>query len=105
MSTELRVLVAHLHELAAKQGEAAGAIRAATDAVDGAATSVRSTHGVIASSTAAAVDAAENARRTAGDRLEHDSRGMQQRLEQSAYLYESTDQRMDSQLDGQLRPK
>ena len=105
MSTELRVLVAHLDELAAKQDEAAAVIRSATEAAIGAGASVRSTHGAISSSTAAAVEAAQNARRTAGERMEHESRDMQQRLKQSANHYERTDQLMGAHLDGQVRPR
>lgn len=104
MSTELRVLVAHLGELAAKQSEAAAVIGSATDAVNGVGASVASTHGAISSSTAAAVAAVENARRTAGGRLERESRNVQQRLTRSAANYELTDRQVGGVITRQVRP-
>jgi hypothetical protein len=92
MSTELRVLVAHLGELAAKQREAAAVIASATDAVHGTGASVAATHGAISSSTAAAVGEAEDARRTAGGQVQRETRKMQQRLAESAQHYTVTDQ-------------
>ena len=102
MSTELRVLVAHLDELAAKQGEAAATIGSATETVNGASASVRSTHGVISASTAAAVDAAQHARRTAGGRMERESRSMQERLKQSAIYYDGTDGEAAGRVGGRI---
>lgn len=104
MSSELRVLVAHLGELAAEQGEAAVAIGSATGAVNGVGASVASTHGAISSSTAAAVAAVEHARRTAGGRLERESRKMQQRLTRSAANYELTDRQVGGLITAQVRP-
>ncbi|WP_319452966.1 MULTISPECIES: ESX-1 secretion-associated protein [unclassified Mycobacterium] len=104
MSTELRVLVAHLGELAAKQGEAAAVIGSATDAVNGVGAWVASTHGTISSSTAAAVAAVEHARRTAGGKLERESRKTQHRLTQSAANYELTDREVGGRVTRQMRP-
>jgi hypothetical protein len=104
MSTELRVSVAHLGELAAKQGEAAAAIVSATDAVTGVGASVAGTHGAISSSTAAAVAAVEHARRTAGGTLERESRKMQRRLTRSAANYELTDRQVGGVLTRRVRP-
>jgi len=104
MSTELRVLVAHLGELAAKQGDAAAAIVSATDAVSDVGASVASTHGAISSSTAAAIVAVEHARRTAGGKLDRESRKMQQRLTQSAAYYELTDRRVGGVMTRRVRP-
>jgi hypothetical protein len=104
MSTELRVLVAHLGELAAKQGEAAAAIVSATEPVVGIGASVASTHGAISSSTAAAVAAVEHARRTAGGKLERESRKMRKRLARSAAYYELTDRQVGGVMTRQVRP-
>jgi Excreted virulence factor EspC, type VII ESX diderm len=105
MSAELRVLVAYLDELAAKQGEAAAVIASATGAVCGAAASVTSTHGPISSATAAAVDSVQDARRRVGERVERETRNMQQRLTLSARRYEFTDLAVDGGISGELRPK
>src|SRR6478609_275144 len=97
MSTELRVLVAHLGELAAKQREAAAVIASATDAVHGTGASVAATHGAISSSTAAAGEA-EDARRAAGGQVQRETRKMQQRLAESAQRYTVTDQMLGGAL-------
>jgi 4-hydroxyphenylpyruvate dioxygenase-like putative hemolysin len=104
MSTELRVTEAHLRELAAKQGDAAVVIRSATDAADGVAGAVDTTHGPISSATAAAVAAAETARGQAGAQAAAESRHMQDRLEASAASYADVDQAVGGALNAQLRP-
>jgi hypothetical protein len=52
---DLRVTTAHLGDLAVKQGKAAVGIRSATIITEGADAAVRSTHGTVASATAAAL--------------------------------------------------
>lgn len=76
MAGDLRVATAHLHELSAKQGQAASSLATATGVVDGVDASVRITHGPISSSTAAAVTAALKARRAAGTGMARVSRDL-----------------------------
>ena len=66
---DLRVTSAHLVELAVKQARGASETRSATFAVEGVAAAVRSTHGIIASATAGAVEDVVAARRDAGTRM------------------------------------
>ena len=61
---DLRVTTAHLVELAVEQARAASETRSATFVVEGADAAVRSTHGIIASATASAVEDAVSARRS-----------------------------------------
>ena len=69
---DLRVTTAHLDELAVQQVRAAAAdIRSATFAVEGVDAAVRSTHGIIASATAGAVER----RRRSAPRRGHEDRG------------------------------
>ncbi len=90
--SELRVTEAHLRELVAKQGEAAAAIGSATGAVDGLGAAVAATHGPVASATAAAVQAAEDARRRAGAQTAAESGGLRDRLGATAVVYAGVDQ-------------
>lgn len=103
MSTELRVLVAHLGELAAKHGEAAGRINAAIESVDGVDVAVGKTHGPISAVTANAVAAAAHARRNAGARTESVSRDLQGRLRESAVSYTDTDETAGVAVGGATR--
>ena len=105
MSGDLRVTTAHLRELAAKQRQAAAEMRSATEVVDGVDTSVRMTHGVIAWSTAAAVEAVQNARRTAGTRVKEVSDEMADKLDASAAAYDRIDEVAGVRLYGQMRPR
>jgi hypothetical protein len=105
MSGDLRVTTAHLRELAAKQRQAATEIRSAADVAEGVDTSVRVTHGVIAWSTAAAVEAVQKARRAAGAGVEGVSEGMADRLEVSAAAYDHIDGLAGGRLDDQVRPR
>ena len=105
MSTELRVTAAYLQQLGARQEDAAAVIRAATDTADGADTSVRLTHGAISSSTAAAVTAVLNARRSAGRQTEQVSQQLHDRLDAAARSYGGTDGKLGGVLDTHMRPK
>jgi hypothetical protein len=91
MSGELEVTTAHLGELAAKQGRAAAEILSATEVTEGVDMAVRVSHGVISWSTAAAVEAANNARRTAGRSLKDMSDYLEDSLELAARRYDDTD--------------
>jgi hypothetical protein len=105
MSGDLRVITAHLRELATKQGRAAAAIESATSAPVGVDTSVRHTHGVIAWSTAAAVEAIVHARHGAGARMEGVSEGMATDLKDAAAAYDRIDGMAGSAIDDQMPPR
>jgi hypothetical protein len=105
MSGDLRVTTAHLRELAAKQRQAATEIGSAAVVADGVDTSVRMTHGVISWSTAAAVEAVQNARRAAGSRMERVSEGMADNLDASAAAYYRIDGLAGGRLGDQMQPR
>ncbi|KWX23459.1 hypothetical protein AFM11_14330 [Mycolicibacterium wolinskyi] len=100
MSGDLRVTTAHLRELSAKQGEAAAVLTSATAAVDGVDSAVRWTHGPISWSTAAAVEAAQNARRIAGTGMANVSQDLGEKLTSAAGRYDNTDMTTAEALDG-----
>jgi hypothetical protein len=102
MSTELRVLGAHLDELAATQGAAAAVIRSATAATDGVDDAVGATHGTISAATSAAVAAAVTARREAGTRVAQVTRDVQDRLRESAASYTGADETAGAAIGGVL---
>jgi hypothetical protein len=103
MTGELEVTTAHLGELAAKQGRTAAAILSATAATEGVDTSVRVSHGVISSPTAAALRAANDARHTAGKAVGDVSDHLEDSLELAARSYDGTDEIAESVLGGQIR--
>ncbi|MGE0219152.1 ESX-1 secretion-associated protein [Mycolicibacterium sp.] len=104
MSREtLQVNPAHLRELAAKHGQAAAEIVSATETVDGVDTGIRFSHGVIAWSTAAAVEALQQARRSAGLRVADQSRATGEHLSTAADRYETTDLAAAAHLAKQIR--
>jgi hypothetical protein len=105
MSGDLRVTTAHLRELAAKQRQAATEIGSAAEVADGVDTSVRMTHGVISWSTAAAVEAVQNARRVAGSGMEGVSEGMADTLDASAAAYDRIDGLAGGRLGDQMQPR
>lgn len=92
MSGDVRVTTAHLRELSARQGQASAELASATAVVDGVDTSVRRTHGPIAWSTASAVEAAQHARRAAGQRMAVASEDLGGKLTRAAGRYDRTDQ-------------
>lgn len=91
MSDDLRVATAHLRALSARQGQAATEIQAATQVTRGVDTSVRVSHGVIAASTAAAVDAANRAREAAGTSIGRTSAALDDDLGAAGSRYDGTD--------------
>ena len=99
----LRVTTAHLRELAAKQAKAAAEITSATEVVDGVDTSMRTTHGVIAWSTAGAVEAIQHARRTAGNQIAAVSTGMSENLTEAASQYDRADGAIGGRIGQQMR--
>ncbi len=101
----LRVTTAHLRELAAKQAQAAAEISSATEVVDGVDTAMRTTHGVIAWSTAGAVEAIQHARRAAGNEIAAVSTGMSENLADAARQYERVDGAMGGRLGQQMRTR
>ncbi|ORA36317.1 ESX-1 secretion-associated protein [Mycobacterium aquaticum] len=92
MSEDLRVATEHLRELSIRQGHAAGELATATKAVTGVDRSLRWTHGPISWSTAGAVEAAQNARRTAGLYMATLSEGLSEKLTAAARRYDHTDE-------------
>lgn len=103
MSGNLRVDSAHLHELSAKQAQAAADLSSATELVEGVGTSLRLTHGPISSSTADAVEAALHARRSAGAGVARASRSLGDGLTCAATRYDRTDATVSDVLDGTVR--
>jgi hypothetical protein len=101
----LRVTTAHLRELAAKQAQAAAEITSATEVVDGVDTSLRKSHGVIAWSTAGAVEAIQRARRGAGNEMAAVSHGMSEKLLDAAAQYDQLDDAMGGRIDQEMRPR
>jgi hypothetical protein len=100
---ELRVMTAHLGELAVKQGRAAGGIRAATILVEGVDAAVRSTHGSIASASANALSAVLVARRRAGAKMASISDDLCDKLIEAAKRYDQIDDAMSGNLGQQLQ--
>ncbi|OBF44314.1 hypothetical protein A5719_07555 [Mycolicibacterium peregrinum] len=103
MAGDLRVATAHLHELSAKQDEAATGLTVATGVVEGVDNAVRMTHGPISSASAAAVARAVKARRTAGTGLASVSRDLGSKLSLAAGGYDRTDSTMSGALHGTVR--
>ena len=103
MAGDLRVATAHLHELSAKQDEAATCLTVATGVVEGVDSAIRMTHGPISSSTAAAVEAALNARRAAGTGMANVSQDLGDKLTRAAGGYDRTDSTLAGALRGTVR--
>ena len=102
MSDDLRVTTAHLRELAAVQEHTAGELAAATALTAPTPPVVGTTHGVVASATAAALAEVQAARFDAGTRMASVSQGLGARLADSAGRYERTDVAQRSVLDQQI---
>jgi hypothetical protein len=100
---DLRVTTAHLGDLAAKQGKAAAQTRAATYAVEGVDTAVRTTHGSIASATASAVEAVLAARRGAGTKMAAISDDLSDKLADAAKRYDQVDDSLGARLDDEMQ--
>lgn len=100
----LQVNTAHLRDLAAKHEHAAAELASATDAVSAVDHGIRTSHGVIASSTASAVEAVQRARRAAGYRVAAESEALSGQLTAVAGRYETVDDSAGARLDAQLRP-
>lgn len=105
MSGDLRVTTAHLRELSAKQGQAAADLTSATAVVEGVDSAVRWTHGPISWSTAAAVEAAQHARRAAGAGMADASHDLGAKLTSAAGRYDRTDTVLGRALDAAVRPE
>ncbi|GJF13739.1 ESX-1 secretion-associated protein [Mycolicibacterium cyprinidarum] len=98
----LQVTTAHLRELAAKHGQAAAEITSATEAVSGLDSAIRTSHGVIAWSTAAAVEMIQQVRRDIGNSLAGESHVLGENLTTAAGRYEATDHASGAGLDRQI---
>ena len=105
MSREsLQVNTAHLRNLAARHEHAASEVAWATDAVSAVDRGIRTSHGVIASPTASAVQAVQQARREAGYSVAAESQALSGQLTAAAGRYETVDHSAGARLDAQLRP-
>ena len=105
MSREaLHVTTAHLRELAAKHGQAAAEITSATESVSAVDSAIRTSHGVIAWSTAGAVEALQLARRDAGCSVARESDAMGENLASAADRYEATDRASGASIGQRLQP-
>lgn len=100
----LQVNTAHLRDLAAKHEHAAAKLASAADAVSAVERGIRTSHGVIASSTVSAVKAVQQARREAGYCVAAESQALSGRLTAVAGRYETVDDSAGARLDAQLRP-
>ena len=106
MSREsLQVATAHLRELAARHGQAAAEVTSATEVVSGVDSGIRTSHGVIAWSTASAVEAIQYARRDAGIAVAAESQALSDNLGAAADTYEAADAESGVHLDEQVRPR
>ncbi|MCH9730552.1 MAG: ESX-1 secretion-associated protein [Actinomycetia bacterium] len=101
---ELKVTTAHLRELAAKHGQTAAEVTSATETVSGVDTAIRKSHGLIAWSSAGAVEAIQEARRGAGKCAADESEALSENLISAAGRYEATDHASGASLDRQLPP-
>ncbi|MGB0970194.1 MAG: ESX-1 secretion-associated protein [Mycobacterium sp.] len=99
---ELKVTTAHLRELAAKHGQTAAEVTSATETVSGVDTAIRTSHGLIAWSSAGAVEAIQAARRGAGKCAADESEVLSKNLISAADRYEATDKASGANLDRQL---
>ncbi|TRW78212.1 ESX-1 secretion-associated protein [Mycolicibacterium sp. 018/SC-01/001] len=88
---DLSVTPAHLHELAAVQHRAAAELMAACNQVVDGDASVRASHGVIASSTAGALRAVQQARADAAVAIAAQTGALGEHLAGAARRYEATD--------------
>lgn len=88
----LEVTTAHLRELAARHGQAAAEMTTAAGAVAGVDTRIRTSHGVIAWSTAAAVEAIQQHRSEAAACVAGVSRALEDNLTSAAHRYDATDE-------------
>jgi hypothetical protein len=100
---DLRVTTAHLGDLAVKQGKAAVGIRSATIITEGADAAVRSTHGTVASATAAALASVLAARRSAGAMTAAISDDLCAKLAEAAKRYGDADDAMSGTLRTQMQ--
>jgi len=98
----LQVTTAHLRELAAKHGQAAAEITSAAEAVSGVDSGIRTSHGVIAWSTAGAVEAIQHARRDAGNSVAADAHALSDNLTAAAGRYEAADRASGARFDTQI---
>lgn len=106
MSREsLQVAIAHLRELAARHGQAAAEVISAIELVSGVDSGIRRSHGVIAWSTAGAVEAIHYARREAGISVSGESQALSDNLRGAASRYEAADDASGADLDKQVRPR
>lgn len=102
---DLRVTTAHLGDLAVKQSNAAVGIRSAMILTEGADAAVRSTHGTVASATAAALATVLAARRSAGAKTAAISDDLCAKLAEAAKRYDQADEAMSATLRTQMQTR
>ena len=101
---ELRVTSAHLGELAAKQGYAAGGITSATILPEGVDAAVRTTHGSISTASANALAAVLVARSGAGAKMAALSNDLCDKLIAAAKRYDQMDEAISGNLGRRMQP-
>jgi hypothetical protein len=99
----LHVTTTHLHELAGRHLEAAREMTSATELASGVGSRIRQSHGVVASSTASAVEAIHEVRRAAGQGIARDSGFLSDGLTAAAHRYDDTDDASETSLRQQMR--
>lgn len=100
----VQVTTVHLRHLAARNMDAATELDAAADLVCDVDGRIRSSHGVIAHPTAAAIEALRQARRTTAERLSGQAHALSDNLSAAARRYADTDRESAGHLAHQLRP-
>ncbi|AFM14898.1 Protein of unknown function (DUF2580) [Mycolicibacterium chubuense NBB4] len=100
----VQVTTGHLRELAAKHGQAATDVTAATDAPAGVDSRIRRSHGAVAWATAAAVGEIQRARIAAGQGMAGECGALCGHLITAARRYEDTDHESGADLGRRLRP-
>ncbi|MFY1599577.1 type VII secretion target [Micromonospora sp. WMMD737] len=99
----LQVTPTHLHDLAARQAQAAGAVASAAESVSDLDRRILDTHGAIAASTAEALDMLQTVRRACGAAIADAGHALSVSLITSAGRYDDTDDSAGRHIDESMR--
>lgn len=105
MTGELKVVTAHVRELAVKQGEIAAEIAPAQAATNGVTWNVTVSHGLICTSASVALAEANTARGLACAAMQKTSLGLQNALGAAALRYDTADAQSSGSLDQTMHPR
>lgn len=105
MSEELKVLTAHVRELAVKQGEIAAEIAPAQAATAGVTWDVTVSHGLICAPASVALAGANTARGLACTAMQKTAEDLQDALGAAALRYDTTDAQAAGSLDHTIHPR